>query len=56
MATTISNTSKEMFLHIAENELIRSQQVWQYQRREDILKMVHDFGLVEEAKEMRKKF
>ena len=53
MPTTISNNSKELFFSIAQREFHKYKHVWQYQERKSIVNMLEDFGMKNEANELR---
>lgn len=53
MPTTISENSKELFLHIALKEFHSNPHPWQEKERKAVIKMLDDYGMKNEADELR---
>jgi len=52
MATTISENSRELFLHIAEKHFHDHPLDHQYIERKHVVKMLNDYGETEKANEL----
>ena len=53
MPTTISNNSKELFFSIAQKEFHKYKHWYQHQERLEVITMLEDFGMKNEANELR---
>jgi hypothetical protein len=54
MSTTISQNSKDLFLHIAEKHFHSHPLHHQFMERENVIRMLIEYGEIEKAKELQK--